>query len=135
MKIGFKLNWIVCVFVIVLLSCESEKRPEDKEGNIPDVVSFTDHIIPIMEGRSDAKLIEGKTGRACTDCHDGGTPPDLTAENAYIELTSGGFVDIETPENSKVYKKMEIGGSMNQYTNTTDIAIVLKWIEQGALEN
>ena len=123
------------LIVTLLISCESDKRPEETVGTIPDVVSFSEHVLPIFEGKSDAILIEGKNGRACIDCHNGTTPPNLTADFAYSEVTDGGFTNVDSPADSKIIKKITPGGSMNVYTNATDIAIIQKWIEQGAQDN
>ena len=122
------------LLVVFVLSCESEQRPEPIEADLPAVVSFSEHIIPILEGTSEGIILTGR-GRACTDCHNGSIPPDLTSENAYIELSAGGFIDVGDPENSKLYQKIEESGSMYKYTNNVDIAYVLEWINQGALEN
>lgn len=124
---------LVFILVILFTSCESEKRPEEIKGEIPEEVSFTDEVMPIFDGTSINIELSGK-GRACTDCHSGKTPPDLTADNAYIELNGGGYIDIDNPEDSKLYTTMAFG-SMKNYTNTTDTEIILKWISQGALEN
>lgn len=138
MKVILRYSTLIFSVSIVILyvttSCESAQRPEEIVGEIPEVVSFSEHIIPIFEGRSVGIELSGK-GRACTDCHNGSTPPNLTVENAYIELTGGGFIDLDNPEKSRLYDKMAPGGSMNTYTNETDLAYILEWINQGALEN
>jgi hypothetical protein len=122
------------IISIMLFSCESEQRPEPIIPVIPDVVSFSNHIIPIFEGTSVGIDTTGR-GSACIECHEGGTPPNLTAENAYIELTGGGYVVANSPDDSKLYKAIKEGGSMNKHTNEVDIAYIKAWIEQGALEN
>lgn len=121
-----------CLFLL-FIACESEKRQEPV-AELPEVVSFTDHIVPVFEGTGVGVEITGK-GRDCTGCHSGSVPPDLTAENAYLNLTSGGFLDLDVPESSKLYVKMAPGGSMYKYTNDIDVEYILEWIKQGALEN
>ena len=85
-------------------------------------MSFSADVVPIFESK-------------CTRCHGGTRPPDLTAENAYLSLTSGNYLDTEIPEESYLYKKIDGNGSMSEYADDHDRAVILKWIEQGAEEN
>ena len=121
------------LLIIGLSSCESEKRIEPV-ADLPDVISFSEHIIPIFEGTSTGIDITGK-GRDCNGCHPAIYKPDLTAGNAYGELIKGGYIDLNSAGNSKLYIKMSSGGSMYQYTNDIDVSYVLEWINQGALDN
>ena len=134
MKALLKIAGLVCVFAIMLNSCESEQRPEPIIPVLPSEISFSAHIIPIFEGKSVGIDDLGK-GTACIKCHNGATPPNLTAENAYIELTGSGYVVSNSPDESKLYNSINKGGSMNKYTNEIDIEYIKAWIEQGALEN
>jgi hypothetical protein len=119
-RLVIELLSFVCIFW--LCSCESEKRNPVDLSNLPDTVSFQKDIIPIFQG-------------VCIHCHNGSTPPDLTQENAYIEITGGGYVNTDEPENSTLYKAIITGGPMSQYANDLDRAYILKWIQQGANEN
>lgn len=95
-----------------------------KEVEVPENVSFNVDVIPIFNDNCNN-----------SGCHStGGIPPDLTPDNAYISLTFFGYVDVDFPEESELYKKITIG-SMEEYANDQDRAIILKWIEQGALDN
>lgn len=92
---------------------------------IPDVVSFSVDIVPIFN-------------RSCNmgGCHSAGAvPPDLTKSNAYNDLFAKNLIDIAVPENSKLYTKCAPGGSMNKYTQPGDPEMMLKWIQEGALNN
>jgi len=92
---------------------------------VPDVVSFSVDIQPIFD-------------RSCNNagCHStGGTAPDLKPSNAYADLFAKDLIDLATPENSILYKKCATGGSMNKHTQPGDPEIILKWIEEGALNN
>ena len=111
----------ILFFQSILQSCEWEQRPEINLNDLPEEVSFTNDIIPIFEN-------------SCIRCHNGTIPPDLTSENAYLEITGGGLVSPGEPQNSKFYEKID-GGSMTQYANDLDRAFISKWIEQGAEEN
>ena len=102
-------------------SCEYEWiRPEII---IPDSVSFSRDIQPIFDAN-------------CVSCHDqAGPSPNLTQGEAYNSIQADNLVDLTTPENSVLYKKMAPGGSMNGSTGPGDPQFVLKWIQQGALNN
>jgi hypothetical protein len=96
-----------------------------KEVEVPENVSFNADVIPIFDDDCNS-----------SGCHtSGGIPPDLTPDNAYISLTFFGYVDTDFPEESELYKKIIPSGSMGEYATDQDRAIILKWIEQGALDN
>ena len=105
-------------------SCEYE-WVETEAVVIPDTVSFANDIIPIFDRGCDASVCHGT----------GGIPPILTPEEAYTSLFEENQIDLNTPENSILYTKMAPGGSMNKYTQPGETELVLKWIQQGALNN
>lgn len=91
---------------------------------VPEEVSFSVDVIPIFN-------------KSCniSGCHStGGIAPDLSVANAHISLTFFGYVDIDSPEISELYKAVN-SGTMKRYATDQDRAIMLKWIEQGALDN
>lgn len=91
---------------------------------VPENVSFTVDVLPIFTNTC-----------AQSGCHSAnGIPPNLSVDNAYISLTFFGYVNINDPENSIIYQKIT-NGSMKTYADDQDRAIILKWIEQGALDN
>jgi hypothetical protein len=91
---------------------------------LPDTVYFDTNVLPIFDARCDN-----------TGCHaTGGIAPDLTTANAYNSLITFGYVDTDLPEQSQIYIKMSTG-SMAKFTSPGDADIVLKWIEQGALDS
>lgn len=98
---------------------------EEEPVITPDTVSFSGDLIPIFNAGCNSSVCHGK----------GGTPPDLTPDNAYTSLFEENQIDLAVPENSVLYKKMAPGGSMNKYTSPGDPDVVLKWIQQGALDN
>ena len=87
----------------------------------PEVVSFTNDIQPFFNAK-------------CTNCH-GNTNPNLEFPDSYDNLINGGYIDLATPENSLLYKKINVGGSMSAYASPTERNLTLKWIEQGAKDN
>ncbi|MFO7613618.1 MAG: hypothetical protein R6W71_03165 [Bacteroidales bacterium] len=96
------------------------------EPEIPEVVSFSGDIIQIFNDRNCSS----------SSCHAAGAvPPDLTPANAYDDLFARNQIDLATPENSKLYTKCAPGGSMNKYCQPGDWEIMLKWIQEGALNN
>lgn len=122
MKILKHITAVLLVYVALLSSCESEKRFEITADDLPETISFSEHIVPIFENN-------------CTKCHDGGTPPNLTAGDAYIELNSGGLLNPDDPESSRLFEAINTGGNMSQYADDLDRAYILEWIKQGANEN
>ena len=113
---------IVLSMLITWQSCEWEKMDPVDVSDLPETVSYSTHIQPIFT-------------EDCTKCHNGTTPPNLLPDDSYIELTGGGYINTDMPENSKLYRSIKTGGSMYQYASDLDRAMILKWIEQGAEEN
>ena len=93
-------------------------------------VSFSADILPI-------------TAQSCSisGCHNsGGIKPDLSADKIYTNLTTGGYVNVGTPENSELYlwltgkraAAMPVGATNNPLNINN---LVLAWIKQGAKNN
>jgi hypothetical protein len=116
----------VLTVIVFVSSCqykfivEPEVPPPDPE----DTISFAQEIVPIFQEQG------------CTGCHNtGGTPPDLSADNAYNSIISLGLVDADSAENSRIYTYPHPDGNhYNKYTSA-QAALVLQWIEQGAQDN
>jgi len=114
---------IAFYFGLLISSCTYDEITP-KVVEVPDNVSFAADVLPIFENTC------SKSG-----CHStNGVPPNFTKDNAYISLTFFGYVNINAPEESKVYQKITTG-SMKNYATDQDRAIILRWIEQGALDN
>jgi mono/diheme cytochrome c family protein len=73
----------------------------------------------------------------CVACHQAGTgvPLDLEESVSYNNLNSGSYLNVAEPELSVLYVKINTGGSMAPYATDNNRAVILKWIEQGALNN
>lgn len=112
---------LLCFLTLLASSCESEKIQPIDPDDLPDEISFSEHITPIFSSK-------------CSQCHFGQTPPDLSPSEAYLNLTSGGYINTDNPEKSDIYKEITTGG-MAQYASDSDRAYILKWIQQGALDN
>ncbi len=92
-----------------------------------DTIYFAADILPIWNN-----------GNLCTSCHKtGATAPDLTAGNAYSALTSSGLIDLDAPESSIIYAYPLKASSTHSWKKYSDsqAALLLQWIQQGALNN
>lgn len=112
--LGF-LSWQACQYEWI----------EPLQTPIPEVVSFSSHVMPIFDKSCNA-----------SGCHStGGIAPDLTPANAYSSLFANNLIDKAAPENSKLYQEVKTGGGMNKFAQPSDPEIILKWIQQGAQNN
>jgi hypothetical protein len=91
-------------------------------------VSFAADVIPIFNSSCNQ-----------SGCHNsGGKSPDLSISNAYNSLQNGGYLNLNSPENSELYlwmsgKKgtpMPLSGVNKKYN-----AMVLAWLKQGCKNN
>ena len=108
--------------VLLLSSCQyDEVLPPVVE--IPDdPVSYELDIQPFFDAK-------------CNQCHGGSIPPNLSATASYNTLVTGNWIDTDNPSNSRIYQSVDVGGSMESYATPTEVALLLLWIEQGALDN
>lgn len=91
-----------------------------------DTIYFSQDVLPVWNDNNN-----------CTSCHNtGGTAPDLSAANAYDEVM-GGYVNTNTPEKSVIYTFTHPDSETHSWKkySSSEAAIVLQWIEQGALNN
>jgi hypothetical protein len=84
-------------------------------------VSFSEDILKFIEDEN------------CAGCHPRVSPPDLTEGKIYESLLDG-YVDTESPENSKIYTQFE-DGHVGFNTESIEIQKILNWIKQGAKNN
>ncbi len=117
--------------IIAPTACTSDSgiliiEPPDIDTTVQ--VSFSEEIIPIFN-------------QSCnfSGCHStGGTPPDLSAGNAYSSLTDGAYINTQVPEDSELMqwmlgnrdRPMPISGPNEEFNKK-----VLAWIAQGAKDN
>ena len=113
---------------IVFFQCKNDKAELMKP--LPDVVSFSQHVIPIFNSY-------------CNNpgCHTGTTPTgqlDLDDSVAYARLFARHEIDTLNPSGSWLYIQvnktsggMPRSGRMNDY----NVKLILKWIQQKAKNN
>lgn len=111
--------------VLFFASCEYEYIVPE-EVVLPDVVSFTDDIIPIFDSSCNT-----------TGCHTAGHfAVDLTPDNAYSDLFAKNMIDVDNPADSPLYTKLiEVGGTHDGRSTPAQQQLILKWIEEGAEDN
>ncbi len=120
----------ICILTILYLSSCSYKFNDPENGpiiNPADTVKFSTQITPIFS-----------TNNNCTTCHKtGGTSPDLSATNAFAQLTSLGLIDNGNAANSKIYSYVEPNATTHSWKHYTssEAQIVLLWLTQGAKNN
>jgi hypothetical protein len=127
-KYAFIIMVMLFALIVFMQSCEYENF-EIIEFNEGDTVSFSETVLPVLIGNC--------LGSGCHESS-GGVPPDLSEEFAYISLIGGEYLDLENPEESKLYKRlisasksMPPAGKMGETKTKT----ILQWIKQGALDN
>jgi hypothetical protein len=95
---------------------------------LPTNVSLKNDVQPIFN--RDCNL---------SGCHDAipSHAPSLTPENAYNDLTSGGYVNTIAPESSILYLSVTGGGmpAGRAPLSENDTKIILAWITEGAKNN
>src|ERR1035437_6290368 len=109
---------LIVILVALITGCRKDTTLvlNDAPKTITDTVSFTKVLIPIFSKNC-----------ALSSCHaSGGHAPDLSADKAYSSLTNASnFIDLKTPENSIIYKRLTGALSpampMGRTTNPDDI--------------
>ncbi len=122
------LSGYVAVLIMIFLliaACEYEFI-EPEKVIIPEVISFQDDIQPIFDG-----------GCNISGCHAAGFAIlDLSPANAYNDLFRKNLINLETPDMSGLYIKLEDGqGTHRDRSTATEQALILEWITKGAQNN
>jgi len=99
---------------------------EPEEVIIPEVVSYTDDIIPIFNNKCNF-----------SGCHVSGFAIlDLSPTNAYADLFRKDLINLDNPELSDLYLKLNTANSTHKGRSTdTEQATILEWIKKGAKNN
>lgn len=112
------------VLMALFTGCEYEYIQEPELPPITTELKFSTDIVPIFNEKCNN-----------AGCHSaGGIAPDLSPANAFNSLTTGGFINTETPAASELYTVMSTG-SMKSFSTAEYNQKVLTWIEQGAKNN
>ena len=129
-----KLIFLFFIAILVVQACRKDFKMAPAVAIIPTgTVSFDSVILPILT-----------TNCIKSGCHgNGGQTPELTATNAYNQLTGLGYVpQDDTSEadakNSILYKKLTATSKPMPPTGpltATQIAQILAWMKQGSLKN
>ena len=69
----------------------------------------------------------------CISCHVGTRNPVLLQDVSYNNLINGDYINLEMPEESKVYIKAS--GPHSGVFTPVEAELLLTWIQQGALDN
>ena len=88
----------------------------------PDPVSFAAEIQPIFTAK-------------CIACHPPTRGLDLSEGNAYASINNATYINLGTPAESLIYTKPSPTGSHPGKYTTTEAALLLRWIEEGAQNN
>jgi len=110
---------IGCYYDQVLPPCDDCKCDDSL---CYDSISFTLNIQPIFTA-------------SCDNCHPPISGLDLSDGEAYNSINDPKYINRATPVESLIYTKpLNTGNHGGKYT-TFEASLVLKWIEEGALNN
>lgn len=116
---------ILILFALTLGSCKYDFILPEEVPQVNDV-SFSQDVAPIFSANN-----------KCTSCHNGGsTSPDLTAANAYSQITAN-YINTTLPEESLIYTFPNPTTNTHNWKKYTagEAAIILQWIKEGAKNN
>jgi hypothetical protein len=127
------LNSFLTFFLLILIailytSCSYDQHLPEEEPVVTDTVFFADDILPIFNASCNT-----------AGCHStGNVVPDLAPGNAYNSLINGGYIDVDTPDNSELLQWMRGNRGLSMPLDGPDPeynSLVLAWITQGAKNN
>jgi hypothetical protein len=118
---------IIIIASVCLFSCK--KKTTAPTPTLPNVVSFSAHIVPIFN----ASCVSG-------DCHSGGSPAaglNLSSSVAYSQLFSKREIDTVNANSSNLYIEVASGAMPQSGSKLSDynISLIQKWIQQKAKNN
>jgi hypothetical protein len=124
---------LIIVFSLAFITISCEKTtviyPKAPQTDTTKKVSFATDVMPVFTNNEN-----------CSSCHSPGS--DIfslaTREDAWNSIQANNLVNISAPESSKLYDKIIESNPQahdwKKYTSS-EAAIVLKWITQGAKNN
>jgi hypothetical protein len=110
-----------------LFSCEQSVYIAPQ---LPDTVSFKQHIIPLLNNNCNN-----------SSCHGGSHPQaylSLEASNAHQQLWDKELIDTVNPSHSAIYSSMTSAERPMPPSGRLDsfyVKLMLRWIEQGGMDN
>lgn len=128
-RFNFRILLLAGIFVsasALFVSCE--QYVFDPPVLDPDEeVFFAADVVPIFTAK-------------CTSCHGGAIPPDLRSDKAYASLVTDAspatkYVNTAAPETSGLYTKLLPGETHVGRSTGIEQQMILKWIQDGALNN
>jgi hypothetical protein len=105
---------------LVMFSCYYDEFPEEIVEETPEIVSFSDDIIPIF------------TDYNCVECHPSLRQPDFRSGNEYSSLVPA-FVTEGDPGDSRLWEMLK--DNSHRGLTTTELNLIEKWITDGAENN
>ncbi len=120
-----RLLFLSGTIVTLLTACEYDfivPTPPPPPPPAGDTISFSQDIQPIFTAK-------------CVTCHPVVYKPDLTAGNSFNALKTGSYVVDSVPASSKLYQKVNTGGSMASYITADQVGLIYRWIYAGAKNN
>jgi hypothetical protein len=123
MKIKQLATLLSGVLMIGMVSCEYVTIVPNDPIVVPAGVLFSTQIQPVF------------TAANCTSCHPSVGNPDFNAGKTWSSLTTGSFVNTTAPNESRLYIQLTTKDTHINFLNAGQIALVLKWIGEGAKNN
>ena len=116
-RLSYFIFAAVMTGIILFGSCEKVVYPIPE---LPDTVSYSLDIQPIWDNK-------------CVSCHDGDRDPDLRPEQSYEALISGEYIDVDSPEDSDLMKKLY--GTHDSRATESEKQLIQLWMGEGAKDN
>lgn len=136
-KLSITELWIPVLFIVIMFSAckhnvyiDPDKPPIISSHCDSDTVYFQNTILPLLVSNC-----------ATSGCHDKKTHKEGVILTDYASIINSNIINLSNPENSKIYRKLQKNNDDRMPPPPADPftpeqkSLVLKWIEQGALNN
>ena len=100
---------------------DTTKTNGNNGGDNTETVQFKRDLIPILRNN-------------CLECHDSRKSFNLDENSAYNTIVNGGYVDTQSPENSKLFNSPNPGHA-DTYLTPSDHAAFVTCMKEGAKNN
>lgn len=113
---------LLIAFSVLMSSCYFDTIIQIEEEVIDDV-SFSDDVQPLLN-------------TVCISCHNGTvTVPNLTEGQAYQSLVNGGYLNVDDPEESLLFQKINSDHPYSGALSASEINLIAQWMAEGGLDN